>query len=440
MIKERDKFMKLVILGNGFDLASGLPTRYKDFFQYNYNNDKYRLYFEKTDNFLNLIRSSELDLSGIRYHDVYEYIENDLEINLVNDSKFIDEIAKNTQLSIWSLYFWFMDETLKIDNWSDVETQISEIIRGKYNLTSIDGSKSINEMNALLKDYLKKLAANSERVFSSYSNDIYSTFEKEDRFRYICDYIIIKRYLGGNDINYVDILKKELEYFEEEFKGYIEYITDKIIKNNKLRYRINLLLVGDEKSAENKTDDRIFLLNFNYTEFSRKDETDRYHIVLSYSGRDIDVTQVNVHGTHHSKILFGIDQSDRIKKEFYQFTKTYRKIEASESIPNIQLPSPNDIDEIIIYGHSLSKADYSYFHSIFDYYNIYGSNIKLKFKYSTHDEPYICKSNHVQKMMELIKIYGDKMTDTARGDNLVHKLLLENRLSIDEVVLIKLKE
>lgn len=43
-------------------------------------------------------------------------------------------------------------------------------------------------------------------------------------------------------------------------------------------------------------------------------------------------------------------------------------------------------------------------------------------------------------MMELIKIYGDKMTYTARGGNLVHKLLLENRLSIDEVVLIKLKE
>ena len=201
MIKERDKFMKLVILGNGFDLASGLPTRYKDFFRYNYNNDKYRLYFEKIDKFLNLIKSSELGLSGIRYHEVYEYIENDLEINLVNDSKFIDEIAKNTQLSIWSIYFWFMNETLKIDNWSDVETQISEIIRGKYNLTSIDGSKSINEMNALLKGYLEKLAASSEQVFSSYSNNIYSTFEKEDRFRYICDYIIIKRYLGGMTSN-----------------------------------------------------------------------------------------------------------------------------------------------------------------------------------------------------------------------------------------------
>ena len=114
-------------------------------------------------------------------------------------------------------------------------------------------------------------------------------------------------------------------------------------------------------------------------------------------------------------------------------------MECADEIATIQLPSPNETEEIIIYGHSLSKADYSYFHSIFDYYNIYGSNIKLKFKYSTHGDTYICKSKHVQKMMELIKKYGEKMTDTARGGNLVHKLLLENRLSIEEVVLNQLK-
>lgn len=429
--------MKLVILGNGFDLASGLPTRYNDFFQY--NNKKYKVNLEKIDEFLNLTRSSELDFDYMTYKEIYTNIEKDIKKHLIHDSMFIDMIAKKTKLSIWSLYFWYMNETLKIYNWSDVETQIAEIIRDKYNLTYIDRNLSINEPDILMENYIKNLIEDTAKESNLYSSNIYSRFKKKDRFRYICDNIILKRYLGKYDINYTGILKKELENFEEDFKEYIGYITEKFIKNNKFAYRINLLLVGDEKSVENKTDGRIFLLNFNYTEFSKKEEKDRYHIVLSYFERPIDVTQVNVHGTHHSKILFGIDQSDRIEKEFYQFTKTYRKIEASESIPNIQLPSPNDIDEIIIYGHSLSKADYSYFHSIFDYYNIYGSNIKLKFKYSTHGEPYICKSNHVQKMMELVKIYGDKMTDTAKGDNLVHKLLLESRLSIEEVVLIQLK-
>ena len=36
--------MKLVVLGNGFDLANNLPTKYKNFFDY--YNDKYSIEFD----------------------------------------------------------------------------------------------------------------------------------------------------------------------------------------------------------------------------------------------------------------------------------------------------------------------------------------------------------------------------------------------------------
>lgn len=68
--------MKLVILGNGFDLASGLPTRYNDFFQY--NNEKYKVNLEKIDGFLNLTRSSELDFDDMTYKEIYTNIEKDI--------------------------------------------------------------------------------------------------------------------------------------------------------------------------------------------------------------------------------------------------------------------------------------------------------------------------------------------------------------------------
>ena len=266
--------------------------------------------------------------------------------------------------------------------------------------------------------------------------NIYEAFSEEERFRLICDSIVIKRYKrpkDDEDIHYIDVLKKELEIFEEGFKKYISEKSEEIIDKNKRAYRSNFLkVVGGSISTE------IYLLNFNYTDFSSAGAIKIDTVTMSNNKVQIKIKQINVHGTHHSKIIFGIDQTNQTEKN-YQFTKTYRKMECADEIATIQLPSPNEIEEIIIYGHSLSKADYSYFHSIFDYYNIYGSNIKLKFKYSTHGDPYVCKSNHVQKMMELIKKYGEKMTDTARGDNLVHKLLLENRLSIEEVVLNKLK-
>ena len=38
-----------------------------------------------------------------------------------------------------------------------------------------------------------------------------------------------------------------------------------------------------------------------------------------------------------------------------------------------------DMDVIKFYGHSLARADYSYFQYIFDMYDLYNSNIKLIF-------------------------------------------------------------
>lgn len=39
------------------------------------------------------------------------------------------------------------------------------------------------------------------------------------------------------------------------------------------------------------------------------------------------------------------------------------------------------VDVITFIGHSLSRADYSYFETIFDKYHIYDSNTKLEFYY-----------------------------------------------------------
>ncbi|MGI6462814.1 MAG: hypothetical protein ACOX04_04220 [Candidatus Scatomorpha sp.] len=118
-------------------------------------------------------------------------------------------------------------------------------------------------------------------------------------------------------------------------------------------------------------------------------------------------------------------------------------MELHNEIPSTKMPRPQDIDEIIIYGHSLSIADYSYFHSIFDYYDLYGSDVVLNFTYSLYGE----KSNHsnlkkkqVQNIMRLLKYYGDKMFDKERGKNLVHKMLLKNRLKIREISLDSLEK
>lgn len=441
--------MKLVILGNGFDLANNLPTKYENFF--NYYIKLYENEFSYINGLLEKTKESSIkeDLSGVIEYETYLKVENELRKEMQKDFEIEQSLIDNEYITLWNLYFWFekkseMDkcsanEKLEMKNWSDVEGQIDKLINNFSGLTSLDPAQKINHIENLIEEWYTDNIAKTKNSITNYEinykENIYAALSKEDKFKFICDSIVLKRYKKSkdDDIYYLNVLKKELEFFEEEFKKYISKISEKIIDKHKRPYRSNLLKVaGGNISAE------IYLLNFNYTEFSRAGATKIDTVTMSNNKEHIEIKQINVHGTHHSKIIFGIDQTNQTEKNFYQFTKTYRKMECADKIATIQLPYPNDIDEIIIYGHSLSKADYSYFHSIFDYYNIYGSNIKLKFKYSTHGDPYVCKSNHVQKIMELIKTYGDKMFDTARGDNLVHKLLLENRLSIEAVVLNKL--
>ena len=65
--------------------------------------------------------------------------------------------------------------------------------------------------------------------------------------------------------------------------------------------------------------------------------------------------------------------------------------------------------------------------SIFDYYDLYGnSKVSLIFYYSEGYE-------QTDAIYRLINSYGKTLSNREQGKNLIHKLLLENRLKIVEV-------
>ena len=131
-----------------------------------------------------------------------------------------------------------------------------------------------------------------------------------------------------------------------------------------------------------------------------------------------------------SNIIFGIDdtivQSQDENFEIHKFSKTYRKMLYANAESRV-LPTKDNPLEIKFYGHSLSEADYSYFQSIFDYYNLYeNSKVSLMFYYSKGFE-------QTDEVYRLINTYGKTLSNKDQGKNLTHKLLLENRLKIIEI-------
>ncbi|MGB4610735.1 MAG: AbiH family protein [Saccharofermentanales bacterium] len=439
--------MKLAILGNGFDLGSGLPTSYKDYFEY-YNSTNSEV-FTIIEEFLNMEMKTgiEIDFRYQKLSVAYDLRELEISEKL---SAYIDPIApfaSDTTISIWNLYFWYSDKSSqqsnKNHNWSDVESQISRLIEDYSTLTFISANQKICNIGENLSEFMKSINYGSPNMHDPYSGEkysknIYFKFTKEDRFRFICDFILMKRYGTKCEYDYLTILKLELGLFEENFRAYIANISETYINSKRKNigiYRDNFFKVTNNKKSS------FFILNFNYTDFSSNKKKES--VLISRDKKGINVEQMNVHGVYYSKIIFGIDQTDQNQEKFYQFTKTFRKMELHNEIPTTKMPEPQDIDEIIIYGHSLSIADYSYFHSIFDYYEIYGSSIIVNFTYSlfgdesNHEN---LKNKHVQNIMRLLKFYGDKMFDRERGKNLVHKMLLENRLIIREVTLDSLEK
>ena len=67
---------------------------------------------------------------------------------------------------------------------------------------------------------------------------------------------------------------------------------------------------------------------------------------------------------------------------------------------------------------------------MFDYYSIYDSKIRLIFLYSDHDGKE--KSRQENRVVKLINDYGKTLENKDKGKNLLHKLLLENRIKIYE--------
>ena len=410
---------QLLILGNGFDLHCGLKSAYQDFFQ-----------------------STILDTIGGRYGlqrmkaNVTGFWENLLFAYYLKFGKFnynwcdIETIIKNTVLAIGShskgIAFSALESFKRCEDPDDTTRSIQDTIEqflymscmSFYYNTLYNGKRySAEEAYSLLINYILQELHGFERRFCRYIKDNIITQNNEKGFN--TQYII----------NAMNLLNTLTGFTDKQYKTIYDII--------KLRE-------GEcGKSAISQLDGREFyvlsqefanlhsanILSFNYTD------------LFDVLGVESPCLYNNVHGKlclskcaencTSCNIIFGIDdtiiQSQEENFELHKFSKTYRKMLNADVETSILPKNDNQMIEIKFYGHSLSEADYSYFQSIFDYYDLYAnSKVSLMFYYSKGFE-------QTEKVYRLINTYGKTLSNKDQGKNLTHKLLLENRLKIIEI-------
>ncbi|MDR2879815.1 MAG: bacteriophage abortive infection AbiH family protein [Fusobacteriales bacterium] len=367
---------KLFILGNGFDLCLGMKTSYWDFF----NSDDIK-------NFETLYCDSSID----------------------------SEDFKNTNLFLAYLFKMKLD---KNSDWNHIEKNIINYVEFVVKEKS---TISITSPNTKFQNLISKL---------DFMNDNKFIIDELKKFEKI----------------FGEYIRHEEQYLLQDHKRF-PLATDKI---NKI-FNFNIKVSSEEVTIFSF----IHIINFNYTNYiSQAIKALTYKVEtfpFNKSRYKIDLQQVNIHGNTDNPI-FGIDSLDiekykdvyfknvfiREERDYEQeyvlysilqkLTKTARIMEDKTVHADWKLPSPRDLEEINFFGHSLSKADYSYFQSIFDYYNIYDSHIKLNFLYNkNYDKD---GANQHTNVMNLMTNYGYTLDNKDKGKNLLHKMLLENRIHL----------
>ena len=370
---------ELYILGNGFDLYLGLKTRYSDYFK---NRKISEEFFEKIKLiFKNSIGSYNYDARG-KVYAVFDYDETLLKMQII-------QLYKDIEKNLFYLYLIFLK---KCDlNWNEVESNILPFIR------------------------------DTSKIFKLKMETILGNIEKNEMYKYLLiAKVIIK---DRKNLSFLDFMMEQLNLFEKDFGNYIGSLEIKEENKNRL---INIF----------RTTCRKKIINFNYSIFLQ-DLIDRYkdiafsEIEIARRIKSIE-SIVNIHGDFKNPI-FGID-SHNSEEQFQNFIKTSRILN-NDTVGNFELPKPEKLGTINFFGHSLSEADYSYFQSLFDYYDIYSSNIKLNFMYSEYDKNDLTRAKREthNNVVKLMNNYGEKLENKDKGKNLLHKLLIENRIKLINV-------
>ncbi|WP_461198533.1 AbiH family protein [Enterococcus sp. N249-2] len=378
----------LIIIGNGFDLKCGVKSTFKDFFDNRISDDveKQLDSFYKSVDMRNSYRSLSFD-EGTEY-DGFFVPEN--RYNLIEEAK----------LTFWDLMFVEKKSYKKMNNWHNVEQNMLDILK-EINLAKNYSSIGLHTNNGFSGIRVKS-KSNTEKSLIKCSILAYYTIPEE-------------RYRRKKNLD--EFLLSELKEFESAFTRYLENEILNTIDYSSLSEQIISKIIGDNNSIQDTG-----ALSFNYTE----PECLKNKIT-------------NVHGKlKNDNIIFGIDQDEIATTSLiYRYTKTFRKMIQKKEINEdyVYINNKNDLKNIFFYGHSLSELDYSYFQSIFDYYNLYDSNLSLTFCCSPYGEKSSqdILSEHAGLVANLLGKYGKTMNNENHGRNLMHKLMLEGRLSLKEI-------
>ena len=376
-----DKKIKgtLLVLGNGFDINCGLKSKFSDFFE-----SKIAEIAHAADTRFNSVSSNIWYL--LLYFAFY-------------DDNYYDSQSNK------------MAETMSNSNplWMDVESFIKKII-------------TINKKDdAWMNSYFPAKCQNYPEYLTHLYNsrmDTYVIGQHNQKSAVMKHFTKLKKL----DFNIYSYLYDELLKFENEFKNYIYECVQKTPNYTDYCEQLYKQLIDFLREPTS-------VISFNYTNSLRW--------FIDSTQKEFEKNYYNVHGSLETDIIIGFDSGDFTDNENLgiKMSKAWQKMNLIEK--PYELPKKDTLNTIKFYGHSLGPQDYSYFHSLFDYYDIYNSSITLVFYYTeykyTEEENALIRGQYVSAVYKLLTDYAKKSGNEEKVTTIISRLQLENRLKIKKI-------
>lgn len=316
---------KILLIGNGFDLAHGLPTSYKDFLDFCKMVRELYTYpiIDNEYNQKKIIDWNTDKTIKSKLLECYENRKNCFEDKITTQCKELDELYDCIKENVWINYFLEREKSIG-ENWIDFESEISNVVQA---IETLKGYIERDEDVLKIKDTKQKTIIYFLKIAKKSLQDVFN----------------LKRIDGFiEDISIeLDKLIRSLEIYICEFVNEID-----IIKEN----------------DDIKTITPDYVLSFNYS--------NTYERIY---GQSKEVTYDYIHGkadiennVDTCNLVLGIDEyledDKNDKLEFIAFKKFYQRIYKSTDSTYMKWVEqikkyPEVNHNLFIFGHSLDKTD-----------------------------------------------------------------------------------
>ncbi|MFV8363206.1 AbiH family protein [Flavobacterium sp. ZT3P35] len=379
---------RLVIIGNGFDLAHGLPTSYKDFIDDYWKNvcdtKGTKTIINQNDNFVTIICKFGYSYNTSEYDAIdslksYDELKNFVERNIqMKSGDFVIEFK--------NLFFKKISEN-SIENWVDIENEYYKLLK---QCIKKDNNSSIIKLNKEFED-LKKLF------------ELYLIEKVEKEYNFSKD--VVRKFINIFDVNRYENL--ELDRFFMEISKQTEIFLVKEHKEYLDKSRPSKgYLPSDDIS--HKVDVEHHFLSFNYTS-----------TVFNYiKALDMNLYNLNeIHGRlEDERNLINFGFGDEMDKHYQEIEEK----DDNEYLKNIKsfqyLHTPNykrllnliDSDKFQVYimGHSCGLSDRTLLNTIFEHENC--CSIKIFFHEILNEQGEVIKDNYTEITQNISRHFNKK--------------------------------